>query len=229
MSAAKPALIGIVAGVLSVGSLFGAYTFMGSASRNDAQAKHLLSQIREEGQVDQELDAVSKRLELCNQRLIHIMDDQPEIAVSGLMTRLEQTGNSQGLKVTGVRPKEDALKPVQKSAEGGDSKPVRKDYTEQLIEVKGTGEYDSVRQFIRALEMFPNIVKMESLDITPRVNSAGESNTGSLDITITLRAYLYNPPQEQPSTEKGKSGEAKSDPSAQARLTPAQRSNRNGS
>ncbi|MBL8049097.1 MAG: type 4a pilus biogenesis protein PilO [Chthonomonas sp.] len=227
----NPTMIAVLAGVVVLGSIAGAISFMGDAGKNDREAKALLSQIREEATVDRELAAINERLQLCNKRLEHIVDERPEVAVSGLMTRLEQTGIANGLIVTGVRPKDDANKPAPNQGKEGD-KPVRKDYDDQLIEVKGSGEYISARRFIEALENFPNIVRIESLDISPRQNGTRDNSRGSLDMTITLRAYLY-PEVEQPKagTEEpggGKKPTTSVEPSTQARGEKTSRGEKNG-
>lgn len=233
----NPTMIMVMAGVVILGSIAGAWSFMGEAGKNEREAKALLSQIREEATVDRELAAVNERLTLCNKRLEHIVDERPEVAVSGLMTRLEQTGIANGLIVTGVRPKEDTNKPAGNA--GGDKKEeakARPAYDDQLIEVKGSGEYIAARSFIAALEQFPNIVRVESLDISPRQNGTQDRSRGSLDITITLRAYLYPEIEQRKKDEPGEPGtdgegtkEGKVDPSTQAKLNGVSQGDKNGS
>lgn len=228
MSKSNPLFIGGITGVLVIAAVAGAMSFRAEAGKNEREAKALLSQIRDEAQVDRELSAINERLQLCNKRLEHIVDERPEVAVSGLMTRLEQTGIASGLIVTGVRPKDDANRAT--ASKDGD-KPKPKDYVDQLIEVKGSGEYASVRSFVDGLDSFPNIVRVESLDISPRQNGTIKNSRGSLDITITLRAYLYpEVVQTPPATEEDKAtGGSKVDPSSQTRLNQGFSGDKNGS
>jgi Tfp pilus assembly protein PilO len=113
--------------------------------------------------------------------------------VPTMLTELEKLGKQSGISVIGVRPLPRQVSP-NKAAEG--EAPRKKAYDELDIEVKGRGNYRSVMNFVAALEHFPKIVASRTIELSPK-NERGE-DTSLLDVTISLRAFVFATPDQEP-------------------------------
>ena len=145
-----------------------------------------------ESSVQQQLDKSQKDLDDAKASLTHLEQGVPSTAyVPTMLQQLQVTGQNCGILVTGVRP---AVKsPTQASAAPADgsqtlSKPA---YDSLDIEVKGRGDYGSALKFVKALETFPKIVGVRTIDIVP-CSDPGEAKLGLVDVTVGLRAYLFH-------------------------------------
>ena len=167
-------------------------------------------QIRDEKKVQAELKEQQNKLQESSEKLAHLEAGVPDSAyIPTLLTELEMIGRSHGLEVTGVKPKEqkDSTPAQDSNSTDKDKKKVaKKSYNELLIEVKGNGVYKSIEGFVNALQQFPKIVGVISVDLTPRVkfgerNEADDGNK-HLDVTINLRAYAFPSPSDTASRDE---------------------------
>jgi len=190
----NPVLMFGLAGFIFVAGLAGSYLQMSQRGTEEKKLQEIVAQLRDESAVDKELEGVEGRLKKTKASLAHLEMGVPNTAyVPTLLRELEETGREQGMTITGVRPKVNttAPTPAQKSGDQNGEKEKPKPYEEQLIEVKGTAEYGSVLGFLLALENFPKIVRLESIDVAPRSQTQMDNTMGGLEVTITLKAYLF--------------------------------------
>lgn len=205
----NPMLMFGLAGFVTLTGCVGAYLQSSQRGAEEKQLQNIVAQLRDESAVDRELEGVQERLTKTKASLAHLEMGVPNTAyVPTLLRELEEIGLQQGITVTGVRPKLGPPKPPAPKIKDS-SQPVEKEipkpYDEQLIEVKGVGEYASVLSFLQTLENFPKIVRLESIDVAPRTQTQNDTMVGALEITIVIKAYLFN--EAKPvSTEEKKGG-----------------------
>jgi Tfp pilus assembly protein PilO len=143
--------------------------------------------------------------------------------VPTMLGQLEGLAKSLNLKVVSVRPQaapppppppikrtsEDpqaAPQPGQTPAPAAPA-PTIKPYDEQIIEVEIEGSYWNARNFISRLTVFPKIVAVKEINMSPSdaVQRLGSPN---LNVKLRLTAYVF------PVPEKGKEGQPGSQPAA---------------
>jgi Tfp pilus assembly protein PilO len=203
--APNPIIIFGLAGFVMVAGLAGSYMQMSQRGVEEKKLQEIVAQLRDESAVDKELEGVEERLKKTKASLAHLEMGVPNTAyVPTLLRELEETGREQGMTITGVRPKQSSTVPPPAKNSGGEEgqKEKPKPYDEQLIEVKGTAEYGSVLGFLLALENFPKIVRLESIDVAPRSQTQMDNTFGGLEVTITLKAYLFSETKPVSTTEK---------------------------
>jgi len=174
--------------VLGLGASYFGYSQM-SGVQGDVSA--LKSEVKDEKQVQQELDAAKAKLDECSVKLKHLEEGIPDTAyIPTLMQELEKTGNQYGIKVLGVRPIPKQSAPVKKTGDDAATAPTeKKSYDELAIEVKGVGSYGSAMRWVNSLEQFPKIIAARSVQLSPKAEPGKTEST--LDITIELRAYVF--------------------------------------
>lgn len=148
--------------------------------------------------VQQQLDKSQKDLDDAKSVLTHLEQGVPSTAyVPTMLAQLQKTGQDCGIAVTGVRPS--VKSPTQASAPPADgSQTLAKPAYDSLdIEVKGRGDYGSALKFIKALETFPKIVGVRTIEIVP-CSDPGEQKLGHVDLTVGLRAYLFHDTTSSP-------------------------------
>ena len=181
----------------------GNYFLLNRHSDSVDRLAKLKKEVRDEQQVKKELMLVQERLTDSKSKLDHLEQGIPATDyVPTLLAELEGLGRAKGLKITGVRPKpadKKAEKKKEEPKEGADAekekkakKPAPKSYEEWMIEVKGTGRYEAISNFVKALNAFPKIVGVFTLDIVPenttRDDTAGERN---LEMSMEIKAYVF--------------------------------------
>jgi Tfp pilus assembly protein PilO len=182
--------------LLAVGALVvgGGLTFMAWNNLSGATSNlhKLQAEVKDAKTLDKLLAESNASLQECSLKLQHLELSVPDFAyIPTLLADLEKTGKASGIDVTGVRP---MPKPVTaKKDDGGESAPKRKAYEEMDIEVKGHGSYHAVITFLQAMSKFPKIVAARTVDLAPKA-SLGQGPT-TLDVTISLRAYVFASPQ----------------------------------
>ncbi len=153
----------------------------------------LKAEVKDEKEVQGELDKAKATLEECAAKLAHLEKGVPQFAyVPTLMTELEKTGKQYGLRVLGVRPVAKQLGVVKKE-DFDPSAAAKKAYEEMTIEVKGIGSYGSVMRWVNSLQQFPKIVAARSVTLAPKVEPGSDEKP--LDMTVELRAYVFKEPQ----------------------------------
>lgn len=152
----------------------------------------LRTQLSKQGDVQSQLDDVTKRVQLSQDKLDHLEQGVPQRAyMPTLMTELEGLGKRNGILVTGVRPMPAKFAPPPKQSGDKKETKVRKAYEEQDVEVKGNGHYLKVLAFLAELERFPKIVSVQSVTLTPKNDLNSKGDPSSLEITVELKAFLF--------------------------------------
>lgn len=150
----------------------------------EAQVAELRTQVKDEKEVQKELDSSKAKLEECATQLKHLEEGVPDFAyIPSLMTELEKAGKQFGIKILGVRPIPKPIVPGKKEDAS------KKAYDELAIEVKGFGNYGSVMRFVNSLQQFPKIVAARSVSLTPKADP-GQTRP-DLDVVVELRAYVF--------------------------------------
>lgn len=125
-----------------------------------------------------------------------------------LLQELQKTGESCGLKITGVRPLPPPA-PMKKpnSDEKIPDKPKRKDYESLDVEVKSAGSFNALMEFFRKLEAFPKIVSLRSVSINPKTKTDGVS-LETIESILNIRVYVFPPTAEpnKPNTDASPKG-----------------------
>lgn len=178
-------VLAVVGGASAVG-----FNFSGLNAEN-AHVNVLRQQTEDEKSVQAQLEKSQKDLETAKEALTHLEQGVPSTAyVPTMLQQLQKTGQDCGISVTGVRPaakQQTAPKPSSDDAQTL-TKPA---YDELDIDVKGRGNYDSTMKFVKALETFPKIVGLRTIEIVPCLEIQ-DQKAGLVDITVGLRAYLFH-------------------------------------
>lgn len=169
-----------------------------------AETQQLSKRVEDEKSVRRRLASSSEQVERTRDLLAHLESGLPEQAyLPTLLKDLETVGGAHGIKVSGVRPT--AKRAVPKRT--GDKAPpeARKPYSELDLEVKGSGTFDAIMTFVRALKEFPKIAEVRALSLQPIARQpSGMSPT--LEMTAMIRAYVMKPDksvaaEKEPATE----------------------------
>jgi Tfp pilus assembly protein PilO len=177
----------VLMGVSILGSVFGIYYMMGVWSRQGKVVVELQQELDSSRGAAADLERTEEDLQAIQVRLNHLEAGVPEMEyVPTLLKELEGVGRRHEIEVIGVRP----APPEGPSQRNRLEKEVKKKPYEELnIEVKGRGQYGDVLRFVKALNSFPKVVAVRTLSMQPRTAAQGE--TGELEVTINLRAYLF--------------------------------------
>lgn len=124
-----------------------------------------------------------------------------------LLQELQKTGESCGLKITGVRPLPPPAPAKKNSDDKTPDRPKRKDYESLDVEVKSAGSFDALMAFFRKLEAFPKIVSLRNVSINPKTKPDGVS-LETIESVLNIRVYVFPPTAEpnKPSTEAAPKG-----------------------
>jgi Tfp pilus assembly protein PilO len=147
----------------------------------------------DQSELENQLKGSLTKVQQCSASLNHLEKGVPELDyVPTMLKELENIGTQSGLQVLGVRPvpKTDA---AAKAADTDKSKKVHKAYTELDIEVTCRGNYHAVKNFVQALQAFPKIVAARTVSLTPKSDGKKEAGPPKLEVTISLRSYLFPP------------------------------------
>lgn len=195
----------LVFAILSTVALFAGsgLTYWQFLKRSD-QAKtvsELRRDLKGEAKIRTELEQTTAKLADSTQKLDHLEQGVPPAAyVPTMMTELEVVGTECGVRVTGVRPKEES-KAAQSKDDSKKASKSRKDFAEQTLEVKGLGSFRSAMKFISAMESFPKIVSVHAVSLVPKKERDADANSMTLEMTVEIRAYVF-PPSDSAATTK---------------------------
>ncbi len=178
--------------VVGAGTVYWQYSSMSAAADRLASVKKTLA---DASKLEAQVTETSARLAESQEQLNHLEKGVPEVAyIPTLLTEIEQVGRQCGIQVTGVKPT--MVKPEEQK-EGDapkDAKPKpKKPYDEIEIDVTGRGSFGAVQSLLAALNRFPKIVSVRSVDIAPKRDVNGMANV--LDATLKLRAYVFRAPK----------------------------------
>jgi Tfp pilus assembly protein PilO len=205
------AVLGFVGGAGLVGFKYS------SLKSDQARVTSLQQQTQDESAVQEQLTRSQQDLEGARASLTHLEQGIPSTAyIPTMLQELEKTGRSCGISVTGVRPVPKAVAASNTAQASDGSEAIQKPaYDEISIEVKGRGNYASVRKFVKALETFPKIVGAHTIDIVPCLEPK-DAMQGLVDITVGLHAYLFTDTTKKPSDAASDVGGASSAAGAKA-------------
>ncbi len=149
--------------------------------------------------LSEKLETTRLAAETANKELTHLESGVSSAAyIPTLLQELQRTGESCGLKITGVRPLPPPA-PTKKpnSDEKTPDKPKRNDYEPLDVEVKSAGSFNSLMQFFKKLEAFPKVVSLRNVSINPKINTDGVT-LETIESILNIRVYVF-PPTAQPS------------------------------
>jgi Tfp pilus assembly protein PilO len=170
---------------------FMAFNNVGAAKEN---LRKLQAESKDAKTLQKDVETSQASLAVSQDKLNHLETGVQTYAyVPTMLTEMEKLGKRSGFSVVGVRPIPRQAAPS-KTADG--EKPKKKAYDELDIEVKGHGSYRAVMNFVAALERFPKIVAARTLDLSPRAEA--EDDAFMLDVTISLRAFVFAAPEGGP-------------------------------
>lgn len=196
----NPKVFGILAGAAFVVGGALCYLQYNQLSDQQARVEKLKKDVRTESSLRKDLADAETKLADCKTTLQHLEQGVPEAAyVPTLLKDLEEAGKRHDLTVTGVRPVAPDKKPNPAADAGAAGTADTKAYDELNIDVKATGPYANVIDFVKELNTFPKIVAARAVSLTPVSSTNGKK--GDLDIEIDLRAYVF---KSKPQTDEVK-------------------------
>ena len=196
----NPKIFMALAALALVGGGAGSYFQWSNLQEVQAKADDLRQRMQEPSKVQKQLTDSTAKVAEFTAKLNHLEKGVPQMAyVATLLGELDKIGTENGIDVLGVRPVATVAPPVNVAKAGdGEVATPKKPYEELNIEVKGRGDYESVRGFVRALRQFPKIVGARTISITPKI---GQAKDLKLDIAIELRAYLFPTTGQAPASK----------------------------
>jgi Tfp pilus assembly protein PilO len=181
-----------------------------TANGEQARALEVLKKdLRDEKQVQKELDESIKKVEEISNKLQHLEKGVPSFAYNAtLLKELERYGINSKVVILEVKP---MPAPVSMKKEGEKKKP----FEELNINVKARGTYDDALRFISALKSFPKVVAIRSVSLTPKIEIAtDQKQIPSLDIDLEVRAFLFKDDVKRAKPLNGKDAEGEGDQTA---------------
>lgn len=152
-----------------------------------AEVARMTEQSKEQQEIYKKLDASKQELADLKTKLSHLEAGVPDAAyVPTMLKDLELVGKAHGIEVTGLRPAQAKTPPPSKDKDVTTQKP----YQPLDLELKGRGRYFDVVTFIEALNVFPEIVTVRTVGLSPAM-SANKTGDKTLEVTIGLRAFLF--------------------------------------
>ena len=157
-------------------------------SQQSAHIATLRKEVKDEKAVLRELDESKKRVDDLKFKLVHLEAGVQDFAyIPTMLKELEEFGRKYNLEIIQVKPivtpvvagKEKDLK--QKSA-----------YQELNWTVKGRGTYENSLRFLQAIKVFPKIVAVRTVSLSPHLdNNAKKTTKPVLELDLELRAYAF--------------------------------------
>lgn len=184
----KPLIIFAVIVIL----LGGGFTYWQFNSKSKAQARlaELLERVRDEDEVQRDLQFSRDLLAESQIKLQHLEMNVPDVAyLPTLLTELENVGKENEISIVGVRPVMDPTQTTNSEQE------TESGYQEIEIDITGRGSYRDIMNLLSALERFPKVVSVQTVGLTPRRQTDSESNN-QLEAVVRLTAYVF--PETRP-------------------------------
>lgn len=140
-----------------------------------------------QAELENHLRSSQTQLQECSASLNHLEQNVPAMDyVPTMLKELQDVGTQSGLEVLGVRPV-----PAPPESSKGKKKDEKKAYNTLDIEVTCRGSYHSAKTFVQALQTFPKIVAARTVSMTPKTDAKSANLPPKLDVTISLRSYLF--------------------------------------
>jgi Tfp pilus assembly protein PilO len=183
-----PKALGLLAGVVIVLGGGATYFQYQNVAKAKAKVAELEAEVPTQKDLEKDLMASNGKLKEFQNKLAHLEANVPDVAyVPTLMKELEAMGKDHNITVTGVRP---APKQAAPPTTEGAPKPKKSEYAEFEIEVKGRGTYDDIKAFMDALQKFPKVVGVKTVNLTPFRESEGRGKD-QIEATINVVAYVF--------------------------------------
>lgn len=194
-----------LSGLLGVG---GVYMLNGERAGLIKKRDDLKKQILDEDKLKKQLIDKQVLVNESQEELNHLEKGVPASEyIPTLLAELDRLGREKGLLITGVRPRpaEKKKEPTTEDKEGKKkTKKKPEAYEELVIEVKGSGSYTAIHDFIASLTQFPKILGAIACDIQPKnrlVNAEDEGGPMKVEMSLDLKAYLFKDRKEKPEKE----------------------------
>ena len=160
----------------------------GIVQSSQDQVAKLRKESLDQAELENHLRSSQTQLQECSASLNHLEMNVPAMDyVPTMLKELEDVGKQSGLEVLGVRP----VPSTEATGVKGSKKKDKKAYNTLDIEVTCRGTYKAAKTFVQALQTFPKIVAARTVAMTPKVDSKTANQAPKLDVTISLRSYLF--------------------------------------
>lgn len=180
----------------------GGLIYMTSTSISDQEGHiaKLKSELRDETEVQKELDDSVGRVASLNEKLKHLEAGVQDFAyIPTMLKELEDFGKRNTIQIIQVRP---MIAPEEPKKEG-DVKKRESAYRELNVMVKGRGSYENALKFLGAIRNFPKIVAIRTLSLTPKSDmGAKKTAKQTLEMEFEIRAYAFKDEEKQEKQQK---------------------------
>jgi Tfp pilus assembly protein PilO len=169
-----------------------------SISEQSAHIETLRKELRDEKTVLKEVDEAKKRVDDLKFKLVHLEAGVQDFAyIPTMLKELEQFGKKNNLEITQVKP----IAAPPSNGKDKDSKKDKSAYQELNVNVKGRGSYENSLRFLQAIKVFPKIVAVRTVSLSPHVdNSAKKAGKPLLDLELEIRAYAFKDENKETKT-----------------------------
>ena len=165
--------------------------WMTNSSISD-QSNHIATlkkEVRDEKEVQAELVDSKKKVEDLKFKLVHLEQGVQDFAyIPTMLKELEQFGKKNNLEIVEVKPIP-TPPPTEKEKQ---SKKEKSAYQELNVHIKARGSYEHSLSFLEAIKVFPKIVAVRTVSLSPHVtSSAVKAAKPVLELELDLRAYAF--------------------------------------
>lgn len=169
-------------------------------SDQEAQIAKMRIELRDEKEVQKELDESLGRVTSLNEKLNHLEAGVQDFAyIPTMLKELEDFGKRNTIQITQVRP---MITPEEPKKEG-EGKKRETAYRELNVLVKGRGSYENALKFLGAIKNFPKIVAVRTLSLTPKMDAGSKKSAKqTLEMEFELRAYAFKDEEKPEKSEK---------------------------
>jgi len=188
-----------------VGAVGAGLLWMSNSSITDQSAHidSLRKELRDEKEVQKELDDSKKRVEDLKFKLKHLEEGVQQFAyIPTMMKELETYGKSNKIQIIQIKPI------IVASTPGKDKDDRKKNaYEEMNVNIKCRGSYEDSLRFLQAIKVFPKIVAVRTVSLSPHTdNNTKKVGKPVLDLELELRAYAFKDDQKETKTASTANG-----------------------
>lgn len=188
----------ILTGVVSAIGIGLLWMTNSTISDQSAHIETLRKELRDEKEVQAELEEAKKRVGDLKFKLNHLEEGVQQFAyIPTMLKELEQFGKRNKVQIIQVKPV--AAPPTTKEQ---DKEKRRSAYEELNVNVKARGSYEDSLRFLQAIKVFPKIVAVRTVSLSPQsanTNDKTKPRKPTLEIELELRAYAFK--DDQPETK----------------------------
>ena len=156
------------------------------------QSNHIATlrkELKDEKAVQRELDEAKKKVDDLKFKLVHLEAGVQDFAyIPTMLKELEQFGKQYNLEIIQVKP---IVTPPPTGKEKGLDKQ-KSAYQELNVNVRGRGSYQDSLRFLEAIKVFPKIVAVRTVSLSPHVDNTNKKvGKPVLELELELRAYAF--------------------------------------